>query len=195
MAVAALAPPVEQRPRVLVIGAVFGSVATAMVVLGLLGVYLNERAAVVANGGTWLPDGVELALTQPNVMLFGLIMASVTMQWAVSAVRDNDNVNSYLALGLTFLFGLGYVNMMIYFLGNAGLDLDDNLPSLLILTVSGAHLLMTVVAMVLLALMSFRVLAGGYNSAHYDGITASAIFWHVMVAVYAVLWIAIYVTK
>jgi heme/copper-type cytochrome/quinol oxidase subunit 3 len=195
MAVATLQPPVEQRPRVLVIGSVLGSVAAAMVVLGLLGVYLTERAAIVNNGGTWLPDGVSVPLTQPNVMLFGLLMASVTMQWAISAVRNDDHVNSYLALGLTFLFGLGYVNMMVYFLGNAGLDIDDNLPSLMILTVSGAHLFMAVVAMVLLALMAFRVLAGGYSSSHYDGITAAAIFWHVMVAVYAVLWIAIFVTK
>jgi heme/copper-type cytochrome/quinol oxidase subunit 3 len=195
MAVATLDPPVEQRPRMLVVGSVLGSAAAAMVVLGLLAVYLSERAAIVNSGGTWLPGSVTVSLTQPNVMLFGLIMASITMQWAVSAVRSDDRINSYLALGLTFLFGLGYVNMMVYFLSKAGLDIDDNLPSLLIVTVSGAHIFMAVVAMVLLALMAFRVLAGGYDSGHYDGIAAAAIFWHVMVAVYAVLWIAIFVTK
>jgi len=188
------APPL-QRPRMLVVGTAFAAVASAMVVLAMIGVYLTERATVVSAGGTWLPDGVELPLTQPNVMLFSLIMSSVTIQWAVSAVRNDDRVNSYLALGLTLLFGLAFVNMNAYLWSKAGLDIDANIQSLLIYGVTGTHLVMTIAAMFFVGLMAFRALAGGYDARQYDGIAASALFWHVMVAVFAVIWIAIYVTK
>lgn len=195
MAAPALAPPPLQRPRMLVVGTAFAAVAAAMAIMGMLGIYLTERAAIVSAGGTWFPDEVAIPLNQPNVMFFGLIMSSVTIQWAVSAVRNDDRVNSYLALGLTLLFGFGYVNMMAYLWSQAGLDVDANVQSVLIYGISGAHVVMAIAAMVFVALMAFRALAGGYDSRQYDGIAASALFWHVMVAVYAVIWLAIYVTK
>jgi heme/copper-type cytochrome/quinol oxidase subunit 3 len=195
MTAPALASPPMQRPRMLVVGAAFAAVAAAMVVVGMVGVYLVERSAVVSAGGTWLPDGVVLPLTQPNVMLFGLIMSSVAIQWAVSAVRNDDRVNSYLALGLTLLFGFGYINMMAYLWSKAGLDVTADLQSTLIYSITGTHVAMAVVAMVFVALMAFRALAGGYDSRQYDGIAAAAVFWHVMVAMYMLIWLAIYVTK
>ena len=184
-----------QRPRMLVVGTAFAAVAAAMVVVGMIGVYLVERSAVVSAGGTWLPDGVVLPLTQPNVMLFGLIMSSVAIQWAVSAVRNDDRVNSYLALGLTLLFGLGYINMMAYLWSKAGLDINASLQATLIQSITATHVAMAAVAMVFVALMAFRALAGGYNSRQYDGIAAAAVFWHVMVAMYVLIWLAVYVTK
>lgn len=195
MTAPALASPPMQRPRMLVVGTSFAAVAVAMMVVGMVGVYLVERSAVVSAGGTWLPDGVLLPLTQPNVMLFGLIMSSVVIQWAVSAVRNDDRVNSYLALGLTLLFGIGYVNMTAFLWSKAGFEVADNLQSTLIYTITGTHVAMAVVAMVFVALMAFRALAGGYDSRQYDGIAAAAVFWHVMVAMYVLIWLAIYVTK
>lgn len=195
MTAPALASPPMQRPRMLVVGTAFAAVAAAMVVVGMIGVYLVERSAVVSAGGTWLPDGVVLPLTQPNVMLFGLIMSSVAIQWAVSAVRNDDRVNSYLALGLTLLFGLGYINMMAYLWSKAGLDVNASLQATLIQSITATHVAMAAVAMVFVALMAFRALAGGYNSRQYDGIAAAAVFWHVMVAMYILIWLAVYVTK
>ncbi len=195
MSAPALASPPMQRPRMLVVGTAFAAVAAAMVVVGMIGVYLVERSAVVSAGGTWLPDGVVLPLTQPNVMLFGLIMSSVAIQWAVSAVRNDDRVNSYLALGLTLLFGLGYINMMAYLWSKAGLDINASLQATLIQSITATHVAMAAVAMVFVALMAFRALAGGYNSRQYDGIAAAAVFWHVMVAMYVLIWLAVYVTK
>lgn len=192
---AAIAPPPLQRPRMLVVGTAFAAVASAMVVLAMIGVYLTERATVVSAGGTWLPEGVVLSLNQPNMMFATLILGSIAIQWAVAAVRNDDRVNSYLALGLTLLFGFAYLNMLVYLWSQAGLDVDANLQSVLIYGITGTHFVMAIVAMLFVGLMAFRALAGGYDSRQYDGIAASALFWHVMVAVYAVIWIAIYVTK
>lgn len=195
MAAPALVPPALQRPRVLLVGTAFASVAAAMVIVAMVGNYLLERAAVVNAGGTWLPDGANLPLSQPNVIFFGLLGSSITIQWAVSAVRNDDRINSYLALGLTFLFGVGFVNMTAYFLAQSNLVAASDPQAVLILTLSGTHLVMMLAAMAFVALMGFRALAGGYDSRQYDGIAAAALFWHVMVAMYAIIWIAVYVTK
>jgi len=187
--------PVVQRPRVLVVGAAFAAAATVIVFIGMIGIYLAQRAHTVAGGDTWLPQGLTIPLQQPNTMLFTLAMSVVTMQWAVSAVANDDRVNSYLALGITLVFGFATIVMTTYLWGLMGANVSANAQSVLIYTITGGHILMLVIAMIFVALMAFRALAGGFNSRQHDGITAAAIFWYAMVAVYVLIWISIYVTK
>ena len=188
------APPV-QRPRVLVVGAAFASAAALMVFVGLIAVYLAERSDTLATSDTWLPKELTIPLQQPNTMLFTLLMSCVTMQWAVSAIAKDDRVNSYLALGVTFVFGFATIVMTTYLWSLMGADITANVQSVLIYTITGAHILMLVIAMIFLALMGFRALAGGFTSRQHDGITAAALFWYATVAVYVLIWITIYVTK
>jgi cytochrome c oxidase subunit 3 len=198
MALPSLAPPAPvRRPRVLVVGTTFATAATVVAFVGMLGFYLLERAAVVSSGADWLPDGATIPLTQPNVMFLGLIMSSVTMQWVLQAVRNDDRPNTYLAIGTTLLIGLAFVNMGFYLYSLMGLDIDatDSAAPLLIYTITGAHLAMAIIAMFFLGLMGFRALAGQYTSRQHDGLAAAAVFWQAMVAVYGVIWITIYVTK
>ena len=43
--------------------------------------------------------------------------------------------------------------------------------------------------------MTIRTLGGEYAGRDREGIVAAALFWYVTVAMYAVVWYAIYVTK
>ncbi len=188
------APPV-QRPRVLVVGSAFVSAATIMTFVGLIGIYLTQRAAIIGAGDTWLPKGVTIPLQQPNTMLFTLLMSVVTMQWAVHAIANNDRTNAYLALAITMFFGFATVVMTWYLYGLMKLDISGSSQAVLIYTITGLHLLLLVVAMLFLALMAFRALAGSFDARQHDGITAAALFWYAVVAVYVLIWITIYVTK
>ncbi len=188
------APPL-QRPRVLVVGAAFAAAATVMIFIGLIGFYLAERADTLAAGDTWLPKEVTIPLQQPNTMLFTLLMSVVTMAWAVQAVSNNDKVNSYLALGVTTVFGFAVIVMQTYLWSLMGADISANVQSVLLYTITGGWVAMLVIAIGFVALMAFRALAGGFSARQHDGITAAAVFWYAMVAVYALIWIAIYVTK
>ena len=40
-----------------------------------------------------------------------------------------------------------------------------------------------------------RTLGGQFSSRHPDGISAAALFWYAAVALYAVIWFAVYVQK
>ena len=41
----------------------------------------------------------------------------------------------------------------------------------------------------------FRTLGGQYGPHQHDAVTGVTIYWYVMVAIYAVIWIGLYVTK
>ncbi|CAB4634616.1 MAG: hypothetical protein F2597_08730 [Actinobacteria bacterium] len=187
--------PAVQRPRVLVVGTAFAAAASFMVFIGLIGIYLAARADVIASGTAWLPKGVSIPLQQPNTMFITLIMSVFTMQWAVAAIAKNDRVNAYLAMGLTLMLGIATIVMTTYLWYLMKLDIASGIQGVLIYTITGAHIVMLVVAMIFVALMGLRALGGQFTARQHDGITAAAVFWYAMVAVYALIWISIYVTK
>ncbi len=187
------APPA--RPRVLIVGTAFAMAAVLMVFAGLLGIYLYQRSAAVSVGDAWIPQGITIPLQQPTVMLFTLIAASVAVQWAVSAVANGDRVNSYIALGLTFLFGIGFVNMASYLYTLMELDVGANSQAVLIYTITGAQIAMVIAAMLFAAVSGFRALVGQETSRAHDGVSAAAIVWHANLAVFFLIWLVIYVTK
>lgn len=187
--------PAVQRPRVLVVGAAFAAAASFMVFIGLIGIYLAARVDVIGSGTEWLPEGTTIPLQQPNTMFITLIMSVFTMQWAVAAIAKNDRVNSYLAMGLTLMLGIATIVMTTYLWYLMELDIASGIQGVLIYTITGAHIVMLVLAMIFVALMGLRALGGQFTARQHDGITAAAVFWYAMVAVYALIWISIYVTK
>ena len=187
--------PAVQRPRVLVVGTAFAAAASFMVFIGLIGIYLAARADVIASGTAWLHKGVSIPLQQPNTMFITLIMSVFTMQWAVAAIAKNDRVNAYLAMGLTLMLGIATIVMTTYLWYLMELDIASGIQGVLIYTITGAHIVMLVLAMIFVALMGLRALGGQFTARQHDGITAAAVFWYAMVAVYALIWISIYVTK
>ncbi len=187
--------PAVQRPRVLVVGTAFAAAASFMVFIGLIGIYLAARVDVIGSGSAWLPKGSTIPLQQPNTMFITLIMSVFTMQWAVAAIAKNDRVNAYLAMGLTLMLGIATIVMTTYLWYLMELDIASGIQGVLIYTITGAHIVMLVLAMIFVALMGLRALGGQFTARQHDGITAAAVFWHAMVAVYALIWISIYVTK
>jgi heme/copper-type cytochrome/quinol oxidase subunit 3 len=194
MAVALPAPPV-QRPRVLIVGTAFATAGMLMLFAGMLGVYLTRRSEALLAGDTWLPEGVDVQLTQPTMMLSTLVLSVFSIQWAVYAASRDDRINTYLSLGLTFVFGIAFVNMGSYNYSTMGFDVTANPQAVLVYAITGANIAMVVLAMVFVALMAFRALGGQQTSRAHDGISSAALFWHANVAVFFVIWLAIYVMK
>lgn len=193
MALTTVAPAPVARPRVLMIGTALVTGAVVMLFAGLLGIYLSSRAA--AGGAGWIPTEITLPLTQPNVMFLTLVMGSITIQWAAYSIGNDDRKNAYVALGLTAVIGVAYVNMAAYLYTLTGLDIDGTGVSTLIVTITGAHIAMVVGATIFAVLMVFRALGGQYTSRQHDGVSAAAFFWHATTFVFFFIWLIIYVTK
>ena len=99
-------PPPESRARVFLVGTAFVTAAIAMLFIGLIAVYLALRTQALVDVGSWIPADVVLPLTQPNMMMLTLVLSMFTVQWAVSAIKNDDRANTYLALAVTLLLAL-----------------------------------------------------------------------------------------
>jgi cytochrome c oxidase subunit 3 len=192
----ALAPPPEPpRPRVVLVGTAFAAMAAVMTLLSLVGIYIAQRADVLAAGETWLPEGSVIPLTPVNMAALTLVMSMVTVQWAVYSIGNDDRMNANIALGLTLVLGLAYLNSAAYLYTQMSLGIGDTLTGLLIYVISGTHVALTIGAMIFVLLMAFRTLGGQYSSRDREGVAAAAFFWHVTVALYLVIWYAVYIIK
>ncbi|HEY8526524.1 MAG TPA: cytochrome c oxidase subunit 3 [Acidimicrobiales bacterium] len=190
------APPAPPpRPRVLLVGTALASSAAVMTVLALIALYLRLRADVLAEGGTWLPEEANLQLTPGNMGMVTLAMAAVTAQWAVYALRNEDRPNAYLALGVTVLLGVAFINGAVYGWQQLGLGIADSTQAVLIYTITGLHVAMVAVGLLYLSVMAFKALGGQLTGRAAEGLSAAALFWYVTIGVYAVIWYGIYITK
>ncbi len=143
----------------------------------------------------WLPKGVTIDLTPGNVALVGLVISAVVVQWAVYSIANDDRPRAYLALGLTVLLGGAYINGMAFNYTQMGITVHDPRRACSSSRSPGMHLAMAGAGMIFVGLMAFRALGGQYSGRDREGIVAAAMYWHVTVLVFAVIWFTIFVTK
>jgi len=183
------------RPRVLLVGTSLAIAGCFMLFAGLIGIYLATRSGTLAAGHAWLPKGSTIPLTPGTMSLFTFLLSGVTMYWSVYAVGNNDRQHAVMALAVTVLFGVCTINSTTFLYSQMHLGVRDSAAGVLIYVITGAHVAMTVAALVFAVLMTFRTLGGEYAGRDREGIVAASLFWYATIAVYAVLWYAIYVTK
>jgi heme/copper-type cytochrome/quinol oxidase subunit 3 len=186
------APP--SRPRVLIIGTSFVVTAILLGFAALIALYIQQRAAAISNGGVWIPKESDIPTTPGTMMLITLGMSTVTMQWAVWSITRDDRPRTYMALGVTALLGLAYINGIAFFFTQTHLSVTEPI-GLLVFTLFGAHLAMVGAGVLFLGLMAFRTLGGQYSSRDREGISAAAIYWYATVAVYCGLWLLVFIKK
>ncbi|MEL6985091.1 MAG: cytochrome c oxidase subunit 3 [Actinomycetota bacterium] len=190
-----VAPAEPARPRLLLIATSLMSAAVAMGFLGLIGHYVAERAAVIQTGERWLPEGVDIPLTQPNFMGISVAFSVITIWWAVSAARNDDQSHSLLAFALSFLFGVAFLAQTAYLFTIMGIEIAADERSVLLYGIIGSHMVLVLAAMGYALVIALRTLGGEYSSRNHDGVLSAALFWTVVAALYGVMWYAIYITK
>lgn len=186
-----------RRPRVILIGTAFAAAASAMLILGLLAMYSQVRAEVLALGEVWLPEGSVIPLSPGNMGLLTLGMSLVMVQWAVYSGVRRDRQHAYLALGATILFGIAHVTQIGYLWTQWNLPLngEGSFQAVLLFTILGLHIAMVAAALIYLALMTVRSLGGQFTGHDAEGLSAAALYWYVTVAVYSVIWFVVLILK
>lgn len=188
-------PPPARRPRVLFIGSALGAAASALVVLSMLAAYLQVRADNLAAGLPALPEGTVLPLTPGHMAMTTFVMSAITVAWAVYALRNGDRAHAYVALGLTLLLGAANIVETVYLYQQLALPVTSTPMGTLLYATTGTHLVMMIAGLVFIAVMAFQALGGQLSGRDAEGMTAAALYWYVVIAVYTALWYGIYITK
>lgn len=190
------------RPRMLVVGTALASAAAMMGFVGMLGLYIGYRQDVLATGATWLPSGVVIPLTQPNMMLATWSLSAATLVWALVSMKNDDRPNTYIAIGFIMVLGFAYIAQTGYLLSLMDMPLFPPAAELDVLgrpplfyALIGTHIVMTIVGMCYLAMMGLRAVGGQYSAKDLEGLYGAAFFWFTTYVAYLLMWYVIYITK
>lgn len=186
LAALALPPAPEPRRRnVMMAGTVFGIAAGTMLLGGALASYFGLREAT---GGVWRPEEVRIP-NVPLLLAYGtLLMSTVTAQWSVAAIRAGARQQMYVAIGLTLLLGLAFVNALSFSWSYLGLVAGETPFATGMYTVTVTHLVLVVAAHVLFVVMGFRALGGQFTPRSTEFVRAAATFWHFAALAGVVVW-------
>ena len=186
------APPV--RPSTLMVGTALATGAVVMFFAGLFAGYFSMRADTMAWGSEWLPEGA-IQLSPGGMNMATLVVATVTMAWAVHSVAGNDRIHAYLALALTAVMGIAMINQTVFYFNDIGLPIDYSTSTTLLFTIVGAHLVMVGIGVLWGGLLLLRAFGGQDTRRHRALVSAAALYWYATVAVYTVMRGGIYIAK
>jgi len=187
------APAPAPRRQVFVGTAVVCAAGTTLMG-GMLALYLRFRDAAINTGdGTWVPKGVSLNLAAANIMLIAFLPICVFAQWAVYSAKRGDSPHTGLALGLTGLMGILFINAQAYIYSQAKMPADGGTFSAMFYAFTGVMTVLAAIGVVFSAVTAFRFLGG--RTTDREIVSAHAMYWYFLSFVFTVLWFVVYVTK
>ena len=157
---------------------------------GLIGAYIILRNATP----NWPLPAERLSLGLTAFMTFLLIISSMTLVLALSAIQRGAQARFRMFLGLTVLLGVAFVGLQAYewshFLAHSTPGTDMFWGMFYTLTgFHGAHVTIGVIA---LAICYVRALRGGYTEERHGDIEMTGLYWHFVDLVWIILFTIIY---
>jgi cytochrome c oxidase subunit 3 len=169
---------------------------------GLFGAYFNTRAAALAAGQAWPPEGTEHFIEPgliPLVATTILIASSFTMQWALVRIKRGDRTGMNRALAITLLMGVVFLGMQVYdyfeLLNHYGFGINSGIYGTLFYTMTGFHGAHVFGGVVGIAIVLLRGSAGQFSAKHHVAVEAVSAYWHFVDVVWIGLFFVLYFLK
>jgi heme/copper-type cytochrome/quinol oxidase subunit 3 len=189
--------PAPARRRQLFVGTALACSAGAMLIGGMLAIWLRFRKVAI-DGAThrWLPKGVSIPEVASNIMLLSFIGICIFAQWAVYAAKRDDKRHVGLALLLTGLLGLAVINAQAAVYAQMDLPIRSGkigAYGVMFYAITGTFVVFLIIGVVFTFVTAFRYLGG--RTTEREIVTAHAIYWYFAAAAFTMLWFVVYVTK
>jgi heme/copper-type cytochrome/quinol oxidase subunit 3 len=190
-ALPAASAPAPQRQ--VLVGASLAVVAMVMLTGSMLAVWALQRREAIDATGTWLPSGTTIPEVPTNVMLIAFIGLCVFGQWAVWSAKHGDRPHTVLALGCTALVALLVINAQAFVYYRMELGIADGTYPVMFYAITGMFLLLMIIGLVFTTVTAFRFIGG--RSGDQEILVSHAIYWYAMSAIFAAIWLLVYVIK
>jgi heme/copper-type cytochrome/quinol oxidase subunit 3 len=175
------------------LGIVIALGSWAMMFGGIFFVY----AAMRANASQWPPEGIpRLPITLPLVSSGVIAASSVTMQWALSAVKVNRVERFKKLLGATIVLGLVFLDLQWVLwsrVSAAGIHFETGQYGAIFYAFTMTHAAHIVAGLCALIWLMIRAFRGVYSAHNWFGVRSVAYFWHFVDVVWMLMFLSIFV--
>ncbi len=195
LALPAAAAPAPRRQ--MFVGTAVGCVAIGSLVGAMLAVWMRMRTdALHSTVHLWLPKGVKVPMVPANTILLAFVPICVFAQWAVYAAKRDARSHTALALALVGVIGVAIINAQAFIYARMALPIDEKGATpfnSMFYTLTGTFVLLVVIGVGFSAITAFRYLGG--RTSDREVVSAHALYWYFLSAVFFALWFVVYVTK
>ena len=198
----ALPSAAERAPRrqVLVATAIASS-GMAMLVAGMLGMWMKFRAAAPVRESSdglymikdWLPESIKIPEVAANTIFVTFFVACVMAQWAVYSAHRQDSRHRSMALLITAVIGVAIVNAQIAVWSQMEIGVRDGAYQSMFYAITGTVVVLVAVGIAFSLAAFFRSVGGRADDTQV--VTAHALYWYVLTGINMALWFLVYVQK
>jgi heme/copper-type cytochrome/quinol oxidase subunit 3 len=172
-----------------------GKVALAVVLLSesvLFGTLLAAYAAMRDQAHWQMGHGLpQIAMPLANTAI--LLLSVWPAARAAAGARAHRNLRVRGPLALALVLGLVFAGGQVFEFMRAGLRVDDAAFGGVFFALMGFHGLHVLAGVIVLLLNVLREPVSGYSAGDVDAIEVGSLFWYYVVAVWVVLFAALYV--
>ncbi len=163
-----------------------------MLVGSMLAIWVLLRERVVSDGGRFPVDYIISEVTT-NVMLITLWALCLFAQWAVYSGSRGDRAHAGLALGVTGLLAIAFINAQAFVYVDMAVVIKDDYYGALFYAMTGTMLALVVGGLIYTSVAAFKSLGGRLDQA--EVLTSHALYWYFVAIAYTAVWFVVYVTK
>ncbi len=171
-----------------------------MLMFGMLAVWFKFRDASPLRESArgklihdWLPAEIKIPEVATNTMAITMVIACVMAQWAVYSARRNDASHATLALAITSVIGIAAINAQVAVYLQMDMGLTDGAYQTMFYAITGTMLALLVTGVTFSFVTMFRAVAGRLGDSSV--MSAHALYWYFLSAVFVALWFVVYVQK
>jgi cytochrome c oxidase subunit 3 len=157
---------------------------------GLFATYFSARASFAGPWGP--PAGAEPLEILPIALPITLILlsSSLTMHWAVRAIRRGDSGALRLWLVVTLGLGILFLSGQAYDYTVLGFGISDGVYGTVFYTLTGFHGAHVFGGVVGLSILTARAGQGQFSARNHVAVEAVSYYWHFV----DVVWVALFTT-
>jgi heme/copper-type cytochrome/quinol oxidase subunit 3 len=195
LALPSAAAPAPRRQ--LFVGTALGCVAGGALIGAMLALWMRLRtSALDVADGRWIPRGITVPMVPANTMLLAFVPIYVFAQWAVWAARRDARSQTTLALSLVGVIGLAIVNAQAYIYARMKMPINGKGATAfnaMFYSITGTYVLLLIIGIGFSLITAFRYMGG--RTSDREIVSAHALYWYFLGALFFALWFVVYVTK
>jgi len=194
LALPSAAPPAPKRQ--MFVGTALGCVAAGSLIGAMLALWMLFRTEATDSGSPWVPKGIKIPLVPANTMLLAFGFLLVFAQWTVWAAKREARSQTALGLALVGIIGAAIVNAQAFIYSRMKLPISGKNPTAyntMFYAITGTFMLLLLIGIGFSIVTAFRYMGG--RTSDREIISAHALYWYFLGALFSALWFVVYVTK
>ncbi|MGZ4792130.1 MAG: cytochrome c oxidase subunit 3 [Ilumatobacteraceae bacterium] len=195
LALPSAAAPAPRRQ--MFVGTAVGCVAAGSLIGAMLALWMRMRTdALDSAKALWIPKGIKVPMVPANTMLLAFVPICVFAQWAVYAAKRDARSHTAMALALVGVIGLAVINAQAFIYARMKLPVNGKGATAfnsMFYALTGTFVVLVIIGIGFSAITAFRYLGG--RTTDREIVSAHALYWYFLSAVFCALWFVVYVTK